>query len=191
VEAIVQSFLMILASEMGDKTQLLALVLVMRFNKPWTIMAGILVATLANHALAAWLGGKIASTISPQIFNWGLAAVFIGFGLWILIPDKEEELKTQGTCGAFLTTVVAFFFAEMGDKTQLATAALGANFRDVLTVTVGTTLGMLAADGLAVFFGKRLTTVVPMRWIRIAASLLFLAFGVALLLRGVQLGGVV
>lgn len=191
MEAIIQSFFMILASEMGDKTQLLALVLAMRFNKPWTIMAGILVATLANHALAAWLGEKIAGTISPQTFNFGLAAVFIGFGIWILFPDKEEELKTDTAYGAFITTVIAFFLAEMGDKTQLATAALGATFRDVATVTIGTTLGMLAADGLAVFFGKKLTAVVPMKWIRVAASLLFIGFGVWLLLRGVQSGAVV
>ncbi len=186
MEAIVQSFFMILASEMGDKTQLLALVLVLRFAKPWTIMAGIAVATVANHALAAWLGEKIAGTISPDVFNLALAAIFIAFAGWILIPDKDEDLKTTGAYGAFLTTVVAFFLAEMGDKTQLATAALGANFKNVFTVTIGTTLGMLAADGLAVFFGKKLTAVIPMKWIRIAASLLFIAFGIAIAWRGVQ-----
>lgn len=189
MEAIVQSFFMILASEMGDKTQLLALVLAARFNKPWTVMAGILVATVANHALAAYLGQQIAGTISAKTFNFGLASVFIGFGIWILFPDKDEELKTSDAYGAFITTTIAFFLAEMGDKTQLATAALGATFRDVTTVTIGTTLGMLAADGLAVFFGKKLTAVVPMKWIRVAASLLFLGFGIWLLLRGVQAEG--
>lgn len=190
MEAIIQSFFLILAAEMGDKTQLLALMLALRFGRPWTIMAGILVATLANHALAAWLGGKVAATMSSDTFNFVLAGIFVAFAAWILIPDKEEELKTSGAYGAFFTTVVAFFLAEMGDKTQLATAALGANFKNVLTVTVGTTLGMLAADGLAVFFCKQLNSIVSMKWIRIASSLVFLAFGIAIAWRTVQSGGV-
>ncbi len=180
---ILNSFLLILASEMGDKTQLLALVLASRFGKPWTIMAGILVATLLNHGLASWLGQFLASRVSEQMLSWGLAAIFFVFAVWILIPDKDEELKEIGHFGAFVTTTIAFFLAEMGDKTQLATVALGANYASPWLVTFGTTLGMLAADGLAVFFGKSLTQRIDMKWIRIGAALLFLAFGVGILLR--------
>ena len=178
---ILNSFLLILASEMGDKTQLLALVLSSRFKKPWTIMAGILVATLLNHALASWVGHYIASHISQKILSWALAVIFFVFGLWILLPDKDEELKERGHFGAFLTTVIVFFLAEMGDKTQLATVALGARYESPFLVTVGTTLGMMGADGLAVFFGEALTKKIDMKWIRMAAAFLFGAFGIAIL----------
>lgn len=183
MQAIIQSFFLILASEMGDKTQLLALVLASRFKKPWTIMAGILVATLLNHALASWAGGWVSSLVAPQMMNWILAGIFFAFAGWILIPDKDEELKESNKYGAFVTTTVAFFLAEMGDKTQLATVALGAEFAKPLLVTIGTTAGMLVADGLAVFFGEALTQKISMKWIRIGAACLFAAFGFALLIR--------
>lgn len=184
MEAILNSFLLVFVSEMGDKTQLLALVLAARFKKPWPIMAGILVATLLNHALASYAGAFITHYLSAEILRWILAATFIGFGLWILVPDKEEEFKNSNTWGPFLTTTVAFFFAEMGDKTQLATVALGAKYAAPLLVTLGTTVGMLGADGLAVFFGHKFTDRVPMLWVHRIASALFIIFGLGILLQG-------
>lgn len=180
--AIVNSFFLVFASEMGDKTQLLALVLASRFRKPWAIMAGILVATLLNHGLASWAGGWLGANVDAAWLKLILAGIFFVFALWILVPDKDSEQQDSGRFGAFLTTLVAFFLAEMGDKTQLATVALGAKFNAPIAVTIGTTLGMLAADGLAVFFGERLTRVIPMQWIRRFAALLFLIFGVYILI---------
>lgn len=177
-----QSFLLVLVSEMGDKTQLLALVLASKFKKPWPIMAGILTATLFNHGLASWAGGWVSSVVSPAVLSYVLAATFFGFALWLLIPDKDEGFSLIQKHGAFLTTTVAFFLAEMGDKTQLATMALGAKFAAPVTVTLGTTAGMLVADGLAVFLGDRLTRKISMRWMHIIAAVLFALFGVAILL---------
>ena len=181
-ESIIQSFFLVLASEMGDKTQLLALVLASRFKKPWTIMAGILVATLLNHGLASWAGGWISAQVSPELMRWILSGTFFAFALWILIPDKDEGLDDKYKYGAFVTTVIVFFLAEMGDKTQLATVALGAKFAAPIAVTLGTTMGMLVADGLAVFFGQKLTEKVPMKTIRIFACALFAIFGILILL---------
>jgi len=181
MDAIFQSFLLVFASEIGDKTQLLALVLVSRFHKPWTIMLGILVATVLNHALAAFSGEWIASHINHEILRWVLGMIFIGFAGWILIPDKDDGLNHNEKFGAFLTTVVAFFLAEMGDKTQLATAALGAKFASLTAVTFGTTLGMLAADGLAVFFGDSITKKIPLKNVRIAACVIFILFGISII----------
>lgn len=177
-----ESFVLVVVSEMGDKTQLLALLLVAQFRKPLAIMAGILAATLANHALAAWAGGWISAQVSADILKYSLAALFFGFSFWLLIPDQEDGTKFNPRFGAFLTTTVAFFLAEMGDKTQLATVALGAKFSDPVIVTIGTTMGMLVADGLAVFLGERLTRKIPMRWIHWAASLLFILFGIGILI---------
>lgn len=181
MDSLLQSFLLVAFSEMGDKTQLLALVLVLRFKKPWPIMTGILVATLLNHGLASAVGGWLAGLVSPDILRYVLAALFFGFGLWILVPDKDDGGPNASRFGAFLTTLVTFFLAEMGDKTQLATIALGAKFQAPVSVTVGTTLGMLASDGLAVAFGEKLTSKVPMRHVRWVASLLFCAFAVWIL----------
>lgn len=178
------SFLLILASEMGDKTQLLALVLATRFRKPWTVLTGITLATLLNHGLASVVGHWIAGLISPQILSWILAALFVGFGLWVLIPDKEEELHSSGHLGALLTTIGAFFIAEMGDKTQLATLALGANYASPVLVTIGTTLGMIAADALVIFFGHHLTRRISMTWIHRAACAIFILFAIGILVRG-------
>lgn len=180
MEALVHSFLLVFVSEMGDKTQLLALVLSAKFKKPLPIMAGILVATLLNHALASYLGAFVTGYVSPGMLKWILAATFIGFGLWMLIPDKDEGFEEKRQWGPFLTTTVAFFFAEMGDKTQLATVALGAKFAAPWLVTAGTTLGMLGADGLAVFFGHRFTEKIPMKVIHRIASGLFIFFGIGI-----------
>lgn len=166
---------------MGDKTQLLALVLSTRFRKPVPIMFGILAATLLNHALASYAGSFVTHHVSADILKWALAATFIGFGLWMLIPDKDEGFKDKHQWGPFLTTTVAFFFAEMGDKTQLATVALGAKYAAPLMVTIGTTIGMLAADGLAVFFGHKFTDRVPMKLVHRIASALFILFGIGII----------
>jgi putative Ca2+/H+ antiporter (TMEM165/GDT1 family) len=182
MDSIIQSFFLVLASEMGDKTQLLALVLATRFKKPWTIMLGILIATLLNHGLASWAGGWVSTVISPLYLKWILGGIFIAFAFWILIPDKDEGMGEESKYGALVTTIVTFFLAEMGDKTQLATVALGAKFASPILVTVGTTLGMLGADGLAVFFGEKLTEKIPMKWIRIFACVLFILFGLGIIL---------
>lgn len=181
------SFLLILASEMGDKTQLLALVLATRFRKPWTVLLGITIATLLNHGLASLVGHWVSGLVSPQILSYVLAALFFGFGLWILIPDKEEELKSTGHWGALLTTVGAFFIAEMGDKTQLATLALGANYSSPVLVTIGTTLGMIAADALVIFFGHHLTQRISMTWVHRIACVIFIAFGIGILIAGAKI----
>ena len=182
MEAIFNSFFLVFVSEMGDKTQLLALVLAARFRKPWPIMAGILAATLLNHALASYVGSLVGHYFSADVLRWALGITFVGFGLWILIPDKDEDLKEKNKWGPFLTTLVAFFFAEMGDKTQLATVALGAKYTSPFFVTSGTTLGMIFADGLAVFFGHKFTNKVPMRLVHKIASGLFILFGIGIIL---------
>lgn len=182
MESVLNSFLLVFLSEMGDKTQLLALVLAARFRKPVPILMGILVATLLNHALASYAGHFVTGLVPGHILKWILGLTFIGFGLWILVPDKEEDLQQRAKWGPFLTTTVAFFFAEMGDKTQLATVALGAKFNEPLMVTLGTTLGMMGADGLAVLFGHRFTQKVPMSLVHRLASGLFILFGLAIIL---------
>ena len=179
VEAIINSTILVFISEMGDKTQLLALVLAARFKKPWPILLGIFVATLANHYLASYVGVYITQYFSPTTLRMILAATFIGFGLWILIPDKDEGLNENYKWGAFVTTLIAFFMAEMGDKTQLATVALGARYASTTAVTFGTTLGMLLANAPVVFFGKWFTDRIPMKWVHRIASVLFIGFGIA------------
>lgn len=181
LEALLNSFLLVFAGEMGDKTQLLSLVLAARYKKPWTILAGVTVATLLNHALASWFGNYVASLVSPTALKWGLALIFFAFAAWILIPDKEGEIKTGSRYGAFFTTVIAFFIAEMGDKTQLATIALGARYDSAAIVTLGTTAGMIASNALAIFLGEKLLKKIPMTYVRIFACVLFVIFGVAIL----------
>lgn len=179
---IVSSFLLVAASEMGDKTQLLAFSLAARFKKPWPIMAGIFTATVLNHALAAYAGGWIASMVSRRTLATILGASFIIFGLWTLKPDTHEDSEKPHVWGAYLTTTVLFFFAEMGDKTQLATVALGAQFATPVAVTMGTTLGMMLSDGLAVWVGETLAERVNMKWVRAGAAGLFFIFGALALL---------
>jgi putative Ca2+/H+ antiporter (TMEM165/GDT1 family) len=177
LETVVSSFLLVAASEMGDKTQLLAFSLSSRFRRPWVVMAGILTATLLNHGLASSVGAWVAESVPPRVMAGVLAATFVGFGLWTLRPDTLDEEARPGRFGPFVTTTVLFFLAEMADKTQLATVALAARYQSVVLVTAGTTLGMLASDGLAVFLGERLAAKVQLRWIRVAAASLFFAFG--------------
>ena len=178
-EAVFSSFTLVAASEMGDKTQLLAFSLASKYRRPWTVMAGILLATLANHALASSVGVWISAHIPARAMAGILAATFIGFGLWTLRPDTLDEDDKPTRFGPLLTTVGLFFLAEMGDKTQFATVALGARFHSAMTVTLGTTLGMMATDGLAVFLGDRLATKVQGRWLRVTAACLFFLFGIA------------
>lgn len=183
MEIILKSFIFITATEMGDKTQLLAFMLAAKFKKPWPIFWGILVATILNHALAAYAGKYVTNFIPEPYMSWILSAIFIGFGLWILIPDTDEGLSTESKYGPFWTTTIAFFLAEMGDKTQLSTVALAAEYRDVLLVTIGTTMGMMASDGLAVFLGPKLTEKLPMKYIHYFASAIFILFGVLILFK--------
>lgn len=181
MEAVLQSALLVFVGEMGDKTQLLSLVLVAKYKKPWLILFGVLVATLANHALAAMVGGFAAANVPEQTMRWILGATFLFFAAWILVPDKEGEVKNTSKFGVFVTTVVSFFIAEMGDKTQLATVALAAKYSNVLSVTIGSTVGMLASNALAVFLGERLLRKIPMKYVRIFAALLFALFGFGIL----------
>jgi len=171
------SFLVVVLAEMGDKTQLVALALAARYRRPWTVMLGILLATTANHALAATVGVWVARLVPPVALGWALALSFIGFGIWTLVPDRAPEPGEPTRWGPLLSTTVIFFLAEMGDKTQLATIALGARFEVAGLVTAGTTLGMLAADGLVVFGGAQLTRLVSQAILRRAAAALFLALG--------------
>ena len=187
MEAIIGSFLLVAVSEMGDKTQLLAFSLATRFRKPWQVLLGVLVATLVNHALAASVGTWVSAHVPARVMAGVLAALFIGFGLWALKPDTlQEDSREPGSWGALLTTIVLFFLAEMGDKTQLATVALAARYHSVGWVTLGSTLGMLAANGPAVFLGDKLAARVQMKWVRWAAASLFFVFGIASLVAAVR-----
>ena len=175
------SFAVVALAEMGDKTQLIAFSLATRYRRPWTVMLGILLATLLNHALAATAGVWAARLIPPAALAVLLGLSFISFGVWTLVPDTIEEPGQRPGWGPLASTCVIFFLAEMGDKTQLATVALGARYASTALVTAGTTLGMLAADGLAVFTATKLGRVVPVRWVRLVAAGLFFLFGLGAL----------
>lgn len=167
-------------AEIGDKTQLLAFLLAARFKKPAPIILGILAATLVNHGLAGALGAWITATVNPGILRWVLGLSFIGMAVWTLIPDQieKEEEGAARRFGVFGATVVTFFLAEMGDKTQLATVAMAAHYSSALVVVAGTTLGMLIADVPAVFVGDKLATKIPMKFVRLVAAALFATLGV-------------
>ncbi|WP_245395542.1 TMEM165/GDT1 family protein [Anthocerotibacter panamensis] len=178
LEAFLASTLTVTLAEMGDKTQLLAFALSARFRRPWTVMLGIFIATVFNHLLAAAAGGWITQYIPPVVLAWGLGLSFIGFGVWTLIPDRYDENPELDKFGPLLTTIVLFFIAEIGDKTQLATVLLGARYANVVVVVLGTTLGMLIADGLAVFLGSKLERFVPLKFFHRMAAVLFVVLGV-------------
>lgn len=171
-------------AEIGDKTQLLAFILAARFKKPAPIIAGILLATLVNHGLAGALGAWITATISPDVLRWILGVSFIAMAAWTLIPDKIEDEETQVAqkLGVFGATLVTFFLAEMGDKTQIATVAMAAHYPDPMLVVAGTTLGMLIADVPAVFVGDKLAGKIPMKLVHSIAAGMFAVLGVATLL---------
>jgi putative Ca2+/H+ antiporter (TMEM165/GDT1 family) len=169
-------------AEIGDKTQLLAIVLATRFRAPLAVIAGILVATLANHAVAAWAGSALAGWFDGPAFRYFVATSFIAMAGWTLVPDKLDAVEAgPARFGAFLTTTVAFFVVEIGDKTQIATIALGARFDSVIAVTLGTTLGMMIANVPAVFLGHKLVDRVPMRTVHVVAALVFLGLGLWLI----------
>lgn len=171
-------------AEIGDKTQLLAFLLAARFKKPLPIILGILVATLVNHGLAGALGAWITAMLAPEVLRWVLGASFLGMAVWTLIPDKieEEEAQVAQRFGVFGATLITFFLAEMGDKTQVATVAMAAHYADAVVVVIGTTLGMLIADVPAVFVGDKLAHRIPMRLVHGLAAALFAVLGVATLL---------
>jgi len=185
MEALYISTGVVALAEMGDKTQLLAFILAARFKKPVPIILGILCATLVNHGLAGALGAWITSVISPDTMRWVLGLSFIGMAIWTLIPDKIEEEETQVAqkLGVFGATLVTFFLAEMGDKTQIATVALAAHYGAPLLVVIGTTLGMLIADVPAVFVGNKFAAKIPMKLVHTIAAGIFAVMGLLTLLK--------
>src|SRR5262245_33190068 len=180
--ALLSSFTVVALAEMGDKTQLIALTLGLRYRRPWLVMLGILLATLFNHALASTVGAWGAARLGSLTVSWVLGLSFIAFGIWSLAPGRVEEPTDWRRWGPLVSTSVVFFLAEMGDKTQLATVALGARFASTVQVTIGTTLGMLVADSIAVFAGSHFAERVPMRLFRCVAAMLFFVFGLTTIL---------
>jgi putative Ca2+/H+ antiporter (TMEM165/GDT1 family) len=183
-EAFAVSTGVVALGEIGDKTQLLALLLAARYRRPWPIIAGIFVATLANHAAAGALGTWITRLIDPQWLRWILGLSFIAVAAWMLIPDRVDDdtpRASPGRFGIFGITTVAFFFAEMGDKTQIATVMLAARYDALVAVTAGTTLGMMIANVPAVLLGDKAVKVLPVVWVHRIAALVFAAIGVAVL----------
>lgn len=191
MEAFLISTGLVALAEIGDKTQLLALVLAARYRRPMPVILGILVATLFNHALAGAVGAWISGLVGPAAMRWILGLSFIGMAIWTLIPDKldgDEEQLRQGRWGVFGTTLAAFFLVEMGDKTQIATVMLAAKYDSVFMVTAGTTLGMMLVNVPAVYLGDKAMHFVPLHWVRWIAAAIFLTLGV-LVLAGVGSGG--
>ncbi len=186
MQAFLVSLGVVAISEIGDKTQLLALMLAARFRKPIPIILGIIVATVFNHALAGAVGSWVAAQAGPEIMRWVLGLLFIGMGAWALIPDKLDEddkpKDASTTMQIFTVTTVAFFLAEIGDKTQIATAALAARFDSIVAVVLGTTLGMLVADVPAVLFGNVAGERARGAWVRYIAAGLFILIGLVTIL---------
>lgn len=173
-------------AEIGDKTQLLALLLAARFRKPWPIIAGILVATLLNHALAAWFGTLIAQWLRPEMLRWVVAASFLAVALWTLKPDRlDDEEPHFSARGAFLATTIAFFFAEIGDKTQVATVLLATRYEPLWGVIAGTTVGMLLANVPVALLGSRFADRLPLKTARLLAAAVFAALAIWVALRGI------
>ena len=184
LEAFLVSTAVVALGELGDKTQLLTLVLAARYPRPWTIVAGILVATLANHAIAGWVGNWVAARLAPDVLRWLLALSFFAVAAWALKPDKldERDAVPASQWGVFGVTVVAFFLAEIGDKTQIATVMLAAKFPSLAAVVAGTTLGMLIVNVPTVFIGRAAAERIPLRAVRVAAAALFAGIGLWVLL---------
>jgi Ca2+/H+ antiporter, TMEM165/GDT1 family len=192
MEALLASFGMVAIAEMGDKTQLLSFLLATKFKgRQWAIILGILGATAANHFVAAFLGDWVAANVSQNVMRWILGLAFLGFAVWALIPDKLEDADKPSRFGPFVTTLISFFLAEMGDKTQFATIALGAKYASLAMVVTGTTLGMMAANIPAVLLGERLARYIPLSKMRFIAAALFAGFGLLILFKvplGLSLG---
>ena len=184
MESFLISLSTVAVAEMGDRTQLLSLMLAARFRRPWPILAGVLCATIANHGVAAFVGQRLGRLLTPQILDAAVGISMIAMALWTLKPDTLDEESTGATRrGAFLATLVTFFIAEIGDKTQIATVALAAAYSNLVAVVAGTTTGMLLANAPVVFFGKAFSTRLPLQAIRYVASALFLVLGLYFLLR--------
>ena len=187
MESLLVSTGIVALAEMGDKTQLLSLILAARYRKPIPIILGILIATLVNHGLAGALGGWITQMVGPALLRWILGLGFIAMGAWMLIPDKLDETEkpkaVKGAFGVLCATVVVFFFAEMGDKTQIATVALAARFStDILAVVAGTTIGMMLANVPAVLLGERFAHRLPIKLVHRIAAAVFVVLGVVALM---------
>lgn len=184
MESIFVSTGIVALAEIGDKTQLLAFLLAARFKKPIPIILGILFATILNHGFAGAIGAFIVKILNPEILRWILGFSFIAMAAWTLIPDKidEEEANIATKFGVFGATLIAFFFAEMGDKTQIATIAMAAKFPDPILVVIGTTLGMLIADVPAVFVGDKFSSKISMKLVRTIAAIVFAILGLMTLL---------
>lgn len=183
MEAFLVSTGLVAIAEIGDKTQLLAMILAARYRRPAAIVLGILAATLANHALAAWAGALAAGWLGPEAMRWILGGLFLAMAAWCLIPDRQDDApSTASGAGAFVATAIAFFLVEIGDKTQIATVALAARFESLVAVTAGTTLGMMIANVPAVLFGEVLARRVPLRLVRGLAAASFVVLGVLVLL---------
>ena len=174
MDALLVSTFAVAIAEIGDKTQLLALVLAARYRKPWPIIAGILVATVLNHALAAWFGSLVTGWVSPEVLRWGVVISFAAVAVWALVPDKldEDEVKPP-RFGAFVATLIAFFIVEIGDKTQVATVVLAAQYSPLWQVIAGTTLGMAIANVPVVLLGSRFAAKLPLKAARYAAAAIF------------------
>lgn len=169
-------------AEIGDKTQLLSLLLAAKYKTHhWAIIAGIFVATVFNHAIAAWLGSAVAQWVDPELMRWIIAGGFIALGLWLLVPDKlDDHEKTpvaHSSWKVFTITTSLFFIAEMGDKTQVATVALGARYDDLMAVVFGTTVGMMLANAPAVWLGQKFTNALPVKWVHAIAAIIFIIMG--------------
>ena len=186
MDAFLISLGLVALAELGDKTQLLAILLAARFHRPWTIIAGIFVATLANHLMAATVGDLVGDIFRGRIAHWGLGLVFIAFAAWTLVPDtlEDDDAPSKSAHGVFWTTVICFFMAEMGDKTQVATLALAARFHTILPVAAGTTVGMMLADGPAVFISRAAAGRIPVKAIRIVAAISMAALGLWTIVSG-------
>ena len=185
MEALLTSMGVVALAEIGDKTQLLAFVLAARFKKPLPIIAAIFCATIVNHGLAGAVGSWITSMLTPETLRWVVGGSFLGMAVWTMIPDKieEEETKIASHLGVFGATLVTFFLAEMGDKTQIATVAMAAHFPNPVMVVIGTTLGMLIADVPAVFVGDRFSKKIPMKLVHSIAAAMFAVMGLFALLK--------
>ena len=182
MEAFLTSTALVTVAEIGDKTQLLSFVLAARLRRPWPILAGILVATVLNHTLAGLAGYALSGVVPRSTLIWIVGLAFIGFGLWALHPDSLRDDLKPHRAGAFVTSVIAFFMAEMADKTQLATVALAARYPDLVQVIIGTTLGMMIANVPAVWVGEKLAERMPVKAVRLIAAALFIGIGAVTLL---------
>lgn len=186
MEALLVSIGIVALAEIGDKTQLLTLVLAARYKKPWPIVAGIFVATIVNHGIAGAVGAWLTRTLGADAMRWILGLSFIAMAGWMLVPDKldDDAGGSRKLGGVFLTTTMLFFFIEIGDKTQIATVALAARFDSLVAVVMGTTIGMIIANAPVAFFGEALAKRLPVRTVHVVAALVFVALGVGVLVFG-------